>query len=382
MQVDMHYYGTYCLARTAGLTQEASHIIANAAQFVDDNAQQTEIELDDASSCDVCATAHHTLDISNINKDDQRQVWVPFHFLPGNEGHEFTAKLVCRKDSLIAQQMCANHLSLSQKSYFLPLIGIMAHVYGDTFAHYGFSGVSSRKNRLVNDSFEFQESLSEEIKNYIVGKKEQFFNDYKPIMENIKVKKKRDKLSRIIDSVKKLLQQKFDILQSTAAEQFSGALGHGAAVTFPDRPFLEWRFTYENGNDSGWHNNPETFLEYSEKIHRLFKQIADNHPQWAETAQYQEWEKLAPKIDNILRLQGAKEQRINAWEDAAKKGDLLNLPEKIPTYKDWNQGFQNLKESDSQQVMEHPIYGFYQAASYHRWYVLRELLPEHGLMVA
>jgi hypothetical protein len=40
MQVDMHYYGTYAMARPAGLTPEASKTIATAAQFVDDNANR------------------------------------------------------------------------------------------------------------------------------------------------------------------------------------------------------------------------------------------------------------------------------------------------------------------------------------------------------
>ncbi|BFM51338.1 hypothetical protein [Marinomonas sp. THO17] len=62
--------------------------------------------------------------------------------------------------------------------------------------------------------------------------------------------------------------------------------------------------------------------------------------------------------------------------------DFLYPPETIPQYRDWNEGFQNLSLGNSQDAMKHPIYGFYQAASYHRWYVLRDLLPKHGLMVA
>lgn len=353
MQIDMHYYGTYCLARTAGLTTETARIIANAAQFVDDNAQKNSIELEDASSCDVSATAHHALDLNNINKDDQRQVWVPFHFLPGNEGDEFTAKLVCRKDSVIAQEMCQNHLEQSKKSYFLPLIGIMAHVYGDTFAHYGFSGVSSRKNKLINDSFKFQKELDREIKNYILHKQRLFGFDF--ILDNIK---------------------------SHLAEKMSGALGHGAAVTFPDRPYLQWRFDYEDGTDSGWRNNTDTFLEFSQKIHTLFKHIADSQPDLADASAYVAWSELAPKIKVILEVQGIKDERIAAWKKAARCGDLFNNQENIPEYQDWNDGFQDLVQSTSRVAMKHPIYGFYQAASYHRWYVLRDLLPSHGLMVA
>jgi len=37
MQLDMHYYGTYALARTAGLKPPVCRIIAFSSQLVDDN---------------------------------------------------------------------------------------------------------------------------------------------------------------------------------------------------------------------------------------------------------------------------------------------------------------------------------------------------------
>ncbi|UXI04661.1 DUF6765 family protein [Photobacterium sp. TY1-4] len=353
MQIDMHYYGTYCLARAAGLKREAARTIATAAQFVDDNAQQQGIELEDASCCRVEPTAHHTTDFENIDRESQRHVWVPFHFLPGNEGRLFTERLVCRKDSSIAREMCHNHLTQTGKPYFLPLLGIMSHVYADTFAHYGFSGVSSRWNRVVNDSFEFQ-GVDDEIKAYIVDKKNSFFARFNPIVRNIK---------------------------SHLAEECSGALGHGGVVTFPDRPYLRWRFEYESHGNSGWRDNTETFLEYAEKIHQLFTQVAQENRDWSEPGQAQSWSVLAPKVRSILQVQGKKEARIRSWQQAVALGDFLNQAEEIPDYQNWNDGFDELAYQSSEQALSHPIYQFYQAASYHRWYVLRELLPAHGLMV-
>lgn len=349
----MHYYGTYCLARTAGLTRESARVIATAAQFVDDNAQQTNIDFKDAASCSVEPTAHHTTDIQNIDGESQRQVWVPFHFLPGNEGDSFTERLICRKDSAIAQQMCANHLQQSDKPYFLPLLGIMAHVYADTFAHYGFSGVSSRHNRVDSESFEFKD-LNDNIKDYILEKKSSFFSRFNPIVQNIK---------------------------SHLAQELSGALGHGGVVTFPDRPYLQWRFNYEESGDSGWRSNVESFLEYSQKIHTIFTAIAQGNPALADTNQAQTWEQLEPKVLEILQLQAKGIDRIEAWKQAAQFSELFNIAEDIPEYRHWNDGFERLNENESSDAMKHPIYKYYQAASYHRWYVLRELLPEHGLMV-
>ena len=110
MQIDFHYYATYAMARTAGCTQAAAKTIATAAQFVDDNAHDSNLMFDDGSSLAVEATAHHVLDVANIDPQDQRTVWVPFHFLPGNQGESFTERLICRQNSPIAQEMVEHHL--------------------------------------------------------------------------------------------------------------------------------------------------------------------------------------------------------------------------------------------------------------------------------
>ncbi|NQT09546.1 MAG: hypothetical protein HQ573_00015 [Desulfobacteraceae bacterium] len=47
MQIDMHYYGTYAMARAAGITRNAAKVIATAAQFVDDNAAKNSIKFRD-----------------------------------------------------------------------------------------------------------------------------------------------------------------------------------------------------------------------------------------------------------------------------------------------------------------------------------------------
>jgi len=354
MQIDMHYYGTYALARAAGLKREAARIIATSAQFVDDNAQRDNVDFDDAASCNIEATAHHTASVQNLDTDDQRKVWVPFHFLPGNQGESFTERLICQKDSLIAQQMRDNHITQSGKAYYLELVGIMAHVYADTFAHYGFSGVSSRRNRVDSDSFEFT-GINDEIRSYIVGKKDSFFNKFSSV---------------IIRNIK-----------SSVAQNVSSALGHGGVVTFPDRPYLTWRFDYENGSDSDWRNNSETFLEFSKKIHTVFSAIAESNPEYRDERQFREWDKLEPEVLKILKVQGKKDERILAWQTASEHGDLFNQQEQIPVYKDWNVEFENLTNENARQAINTPIYHFYQAASYHRWYVLRELLPSHNLMV-
>lgn len=92
------------MARTAGLKPEVCKTIATSAQFVDDNAASSHIEFLDGGRVDSQATAHHVGSVSNIDAEDQRQVWVPFHFLPGNEGKSFSERLICRMDSDIVKK--------------------------------------------------------------------------------------------------------------------------------------------------------------------------------------------------------------------------------------------------------------------------------------
>lgn len=361
MQIDMHYYGTYAMARAAGLKKDTAKIIATAAQFVDDNAEKESINFRDGGRVDAEATAHHAFDRKNVDLEDQRKIWVPFHFLPGNEGTSYTERLICRRNSKIAAEMVAFNLSLSNQPYTLPLIGITAHVYADTFAHYGFSGISSRRNKVVNDSFTFYD-LSTKMEKYILEKAEKFREDY-------------HKESGFLDNVK-----------SWFAEALSGALGHGAAVTFPDRPYLMWQFEYEDPKYmSPRRNNPETFLEGSEGLHNLFRQFAQARPDLAEK-KYADFASIKNVVSGILNLQRPKKGRIKAWQDAAKGGQLFaGGGETIPIYNsnNWLNERDNLRrEKDSQVATRLAIFRYYQGAAVHRIHVLRNLLPSHGLVVS
>ena len=140
MQIDMHYYATYAMARAAGIEPDDARIIATSAQFVDDNIAQSYVEFRDGSRIDQEATAHHPINLSNRDDRDQRRVWVPFHFIPGNVGDGYTERLKCRMDSPVVRELRDHHLTYADRGFALHLLGITAHVYADTFSHYGFSG--------------------------------------------------------------------------------------------------------------------------------------------------------------------------------------------------------------------------------------------------
>jgi hypothetical protein len=371
MQVDFHYYGVYALARLAGLNQNAAKIIATASQYVDDALGNDTLDHENGGKLIPVVTAHHTACVKNINRDDQRFIWVPFHFLPGNHGDAFTERLVCRKNSDMAKTMRDHHLNLFDKPFALELMGITAHVYADTFAHFGFSGVSSRRNRVKND----------DIRLINVSKKARVFWDE----EQLKFYRKYGTQGGLLKNIKRTLF-------SSGAELFSGALGHGAVLTYPDQPYLHWQFTYENKGESfpdrPTHEydrkNQDCFLEACRELHDLFIRFGDLRPDCRDTE--------GPVVFNgdvencireILAFEEGKPKRSQAWNKAVKAGRLYS-GEKIPPYdaKAWDDardGFPGLKTT--KETATYPVYRFYQAASLHQHYVLRELLPENGLVV-
>ena len=390
MQSDMHYYGTYAMARAAGLKPEACKIIATSAQYVDDNAGKNTIAFEDGAAIYLDATAHHATDAKNLDVEDQRDVWVPFHFFPGNQGDTYTERLVCQIDSPLAREMVEHNLSLADKPFSLELIGITAHVYADTFSHYGFSGVSSRHNMVSFSSIKL-EGLTEESEAYFKKKAQSFMQKYGiegKDMPNIKV-----------PNFKKLWAKKKEQYSSFIAERASGGLGHGAVLTYPDMPYLKWSFqyqgvkkwTFENALTTPEkqksarveHNNPKTFIKGCEALHSMFQRYGKAAPQHVEN-HGRAFAEIKDSVDEIFNFQGGKKDRADKWQQAAKAGLLFTNDEGIPQYdeNDWHTERDKLAELESSnEAIEKPIYRFFQAAAHHRTYVLRDLLPAHGLIV-
>ena len=380
MQVDMHYYATYALARAGGFTKEHSRVIATASQFVDDNAgtwDDEEILFNDGARLDVEPTAHHVLNWTNwtgwmrkhgLAAHQQRRVWVPFHFLPGGEGETCLTRMVCRKDSEIAREMVEHHLAKNDKSYYLPLLGIMAHVYADTFSHYGFSGVACKENEVRDDSLEIlnKEDLPETILTHVEARAKSF----------------RERYGHEARGVRHILVS----LKSAAAEAMSGGLGHAAVLTYPDRPYLIWEFEYEQQHEGGrkgrkYRDNPTTFHEGARALHKAFSKA--KAPAGGTKGAAKRWRDLSEGVRRVIETPGVCDDRIEEWQLLMETGQLGGeRNERIPGYDGdrWNEQKEKLRDTPSEEALDKPVYQFYQAAALHRVYVLRDLLPEHGVV--
>ncbi|MBW2109699.1 MAG: hypothetical protein JRI36_13710, partial [Deltaproteobacteria bacterium] len=72
MQIDMHYYGVYALARLGGLKAEAARIVATASQYVDDSTGSDSLDHESGAKIIPVVTAHHTASLKNVDRNDQR----------------------------------------------------------------------------------------------------------------------------------------------------------------------------------------------------------------------------------------------------------------------------------------------------------------------
>lgn len=348
MQTDMHYYGTYAMARAAGISPPAARIIATASEFVDDS-DHVEILLSDGSFIEAPATAHHPVNVSNLNEVDQRKVWVPFHFIPGNEGNSYEERLVCRKDGALAREMAAHHLAQEDRGFILELMGITAHVYADTFSHYGFSGISSSLNKVHSDSIKLH-VIERSVLDYIMNKAAAFNERY---------------------------------IEGAAADAV--ALGHGAVATYPDRPYLSWRFKYQDADNSiSVRANQETFLDACRKLHEMFVNFSNANPDFSDPLSHCHFPDVQDVVAQVLAVEGNMDARIEAWQKAAASGRIYPNPgnEAIPAYANtFDQNIKILQSHSFQTVGGTGGYAFLAAAKFHRDYVLDELLPKYGLHV-
>jgi len=165
MYRDFHYYGTYVAARLAGYNKAEAETIAYAAQYVDDSNQNRLLkEGDYGLDFQPIPTVQTNGQVINSNIYEKRNVWVPFHFLPGNLSGIVKYKGDTSKGTLIKwnyddkakrefqlmslpnsdlardiiNDIVDNHL---EDPHLLELIGLRMHVLADTSAHESFAGV-------------------------------------------------------------------------------------------------------------------------------------------------------------------------------------------------------------------------------------------------
>lgn len=372
MQIDFHHGVTYLCARLAGFTAREANVIAYSAQYVDDATNSGSITFDNDMMYARISSAHKMLDHRNMNQLADHQVWLPFHFLPGNDGNSapetippidsegFIHRCICRPNSLVAKEMMADVIRRHARPYALHRLGIAAHVYFDTWAHQGFVGfqhaVNSASNIEADDA-----------------------HHKKPILQRLKDFFQDDWDETVSDFVGNVLP-----------------LGHGAVLSYPDRPYLKWSYT----NGHGEHverNNPKDFFEAATELFQMFCRFRKFAAQGEQVFGHSEvpptgaFELLQASISEI-RDEDA-EVRHQCWLDLIGNGrfgfaeQVSYVPKGVGSWKHAALG----TEADG---ADEGVYAytpkflssdwklFHDALQAHRLYILNELLPRFGLISA
>jgi len=349
MQEDIHFYGVYALARAAGIDPETAKTIAYASQFVDDAIDDETIVLANQKAILPTITSHKPIDYENAIPGDQWRVWIPFHFLPGNNPGStiFIERMVCRKDSDPARRMLVHVLDPSNSALWPHLIGIAAHVYADTFSHFGFVGIAHPWNKVKGDSIEASEEHSPTILDYIQNK----FKDFK---------------MRFAGGFAEIIP-----------------VGHVSVASYPDRPYLKWRFEYEDGNhtrEEMVRDNVVHFMDGCRSLYGFFREFSMIYFDGRELCGQRAWKDVMDHVDWILRREAPLKERIRKWKEAISSGQFCDVTE-VDCEISYNPSLWNpcaIGEPFPEKCDPHR---FFMAAWFHRNYVLQELLPEIGILL-
>jgi hypothetical protein len=224
LNIDFHYGIIYAVARLGGLEPNDAKTVAHACQYVDDATTDGLLRFKGGEAFERTASAHDMADYRNAEDDKNRKSWVPFHFLPGATGASLEERAICRPNSEVAQEMVRSALSAREAPNALHRLGVTLHVYIDTWAHQGFSGMVSDYNRITHlegDDHDRQTWL-EKLEHELVTCGQNF--------------------------------------ASQGLDALSG-LGHGAALHFPDMPWAQWKYQNKVSNNLIWRNNLPDFVE-------------------------------------------------------------------------------------------------------------------------
>jgi hypothetical protein len=372
MQIDFHHAVTYVCARLAGFGAEDADVIGHSAQYVDDATSQGEIWFDNGMFFERTASAHKTLDYRNSKALANHRVWLPFHFLPGNSGEpapaeiptygkeEFLTRCICRPNSAPAQDLMRAVISRQDRPYALHRLGIASHVYLDTWAHQGFVGYEH------------------------------------PVNEATDLDAERDAGG---DAFKEKLKGFFGAAFDEVAGRLVGGalpLGHGAVLSYPDRPYLRWSYTNGLGKRIQ-RDNPADFYDAVGHLYQQYRRYRDYEAQGDAVfdTEYDipdAFPRLAVHIARITDSDG--ERRHAEWLRLVREGEFGFAEEIDYVGKgdgSWKHDALEMLDDLAGNTPDQPVALpasfqssnwklFHDALQAHRFYVLHELLPRYGLL--
>lgn len=346
MQMDFHFYTIYALARAAGFKPDDAHIIAYSSQHTDDAKYDHALEFENGGRFQQVLSAHKFLDPEVFTKATCYRIWVPFHFLPGNLGTDFYERMLARANSIVAQTMVEDFLRTDLKPYSLHRLGIILHVYADTWSHQNFMGIIND----INDIKEMEvKATGQDFLESLLGK-----------------------------------------LKEEVLEYLAPKLGHAQAGTIPDEPYREWDYKDYKGRYFQIFNH-ERALDAAQQCYTVLFRFAKLFPHFLSEPELP-WQKILDDISSLFSRQGELKERTEAWREAISNGKIGFEPKgkDIGLLYDDREWFRDAvtvtKEGEEKQYRRNEGFEtshwkhFHDAAAFHRFNLLHEILPEYGII--
>jgi hypothetical protein len=394
LNIDFHHATTYVLSRLAGFSHVNAQKIAVSAQYVDDATDEGTIEFNTKQMYKYRPSAHSMIDYRNFKSLKNHMVWVPFHFLPSGEYSEadkkvpkFIQRIRTKPNSKIAQEMVLELFNNLSHGSIFHQIGITAHVFADTWAHQNFVGINDRLNE------------AREIK--IHNAEDDFYHTRSSYYGKLKFGgKHKNPLSYMFNSSywKYSKGLKLKLWEKIVSKFLSDALplGHGALLTFTDRPYLSFSYIDGYGNEIK-RNNLEDFTEASKHLFHWLRSLY-----LKEVPSSGVFHEMNPEdLENIIRLfkdlnSPDETERYNGWLKEIKNGTFSFGAADISSHdaqgeKSWVKQALGVDSEDHIKKASHTYkeqFGdsdwklFRDALEVHRTTILYKILPRHGVCVA
>lgn len=267
MRIDFHFYTIYALARAVGFSPDKAYVIAYSSQYTDDEVEERKILFENGGEFEPFITGHRILDPHTVSAEICKRVWIPFHFLPGNLG-DGDEKLITRANGPIAGEMISQFLSYDLLPYSCHLLGIMLHVYADTWSHQNFMGITDDMNRV---------------------------NDLVVEGENIYLYK------------------------------LAPPLGHAQAGSTPDEPRLAWEYSgYQGGAQDI--DNYRRALQAAQNCYLLLSKFMDKFAHDFRDSSLIKWAEIEGKVLKLFQYNKDLRGCINSWGEAINNGEFGFMP--------------------------------------------------------
>jgi hypothetical protein len=337
MNIDFHYYGTYVAARLAGYDFNSAQTIAHAAQYVDDS--------DESMLCDSLGkhiitdftpvpTVQTITDMlkknfmwSEENSKTMADIWMPFHFLPGNYADNQDIKkytgptsdrgiayswtfdqesakqfqLLCQPNSLLGESMINDTIFYHEdKNYILYMTGMRMHTLADTWAHMFYIGIPQW---FVNNAGEKVYKIDGQTK------KEVEWQRAWPWAEGT------------------------DIVNGEGATPNMLAynsvvyLGHGRMGHLPDYPYLKYQYHAQWSKDDIVKDNQAYFLQAFKQLVKAM-QCIKNKTEFSNNS----FADLPPETENIIKqiLATKVNDQSDTWKANIPKINIGGKPLEVP----------------------------------------------------